>query len=166
MAVTVRPAERSDASTLLDLIDALAAFEELTPPDHAARERLTRHGWPEDGGSPKFKAWIAEAEPYEGSGAATPAGYAITFETYSTFLAKPTLYLEDLFVLPAFRRNSVGAAIMNRLLQEADDRGCGRMEWVVLDWNTDAQKFYHQFGAIHHSEWLHYRKLVGPAEQN
>jgi GNAT superfamily N-acetyltransferase len=154
--VSVRHALRDDASTLLHLIEALADFEKLAPPDAAARERLLRDGWPEGGAHPRFTAWIAEVEE-EGRGVKRPAGYAITFETYSSFLALPTFYIEDIFVLPAFRRDGVGSALMQRLMQAAKESGCGRMEWVVLDWNTGAQQFYRRFGAQHLTDWQYYR---------
>jgi GNAT superfamily N-acetyltransferase len=152
--VIVRRAKREDAPILLRLIAALAEFEELTPPDTAAQERLLRDGWPEDT-SPRFTAWIAEIETEHGG--AEAAGYAITFETYSSFLALPTLYIEDIFVLPSQRRRTVGSALMRRLIQEAWETGCGRMEWVVLDWNTSAQQFYRRFGANHLHDWQYYR---------
>jgi GNAT superfamily N-acetyltransferase len=156
VAVTVRRAERRDLPTLLRLIEALAEFEKLDPPDEAARARLQRDGWPESGEKPRFQAWLAEAEtePSEGTHA---VGYAITFETYSTFLARPTLYIEDIFVLPSHRRQAVGSALMERLVAEAKRTDCGRMEWVVLDWNTGAQEFYRRWGAGHLTDWQVYR---------
>jgi GNAT superfamily N-acetyltransferase len=154
--VTVRRALREDASTLLQLIEALADFEKLAPPDAAARERLLADGWPEGGVSPRFAAWLAEVEE-DGTGTKRPAGYAITFETYSSFLALPTFYIEDIFVLPEFRRVGVGSALMQRLIQAAQESGCGRMEWVVLDWNTGAQQFYRRLGAQHLADWHCYR---------
>src|SRR5262249_32286209 len=84
----------------------------------------------------------------------------ITFETYSSFLALPTLYIEDIFVLPDFRRYGVGSALMQHLIQAAKESSCGRMEWVVLDWNTGAQQFYQRFGAQHLTDWQHYRRPI------
>jgi GNAT superfamily N-acetyltransferase len=150
----VRRAEQEYAPTLLRLIAALAEFEKLEPPDAEAQERLRRDGWPEDGSRPRFAAWLAEIET---AGSTQAVGYAITFETYSSFLARPTFYIEDIFVLPAYRRQSVGKALMRRLIQEAWDTGCGRMEWVVLDWNTGAQQFYQRLGAQHLTDWQFYR---------
>jgi len=86
-----------------------------------------------------------------------PVGYAIVFETYSTFLARPTLYLEDLFVLPAFRGQGAGRALFETMADLAVERGCGRMEWVCLDWNRNAQAFYERVGARHMTEWYPYR---------
>ena len=150
----VRRAGREDAETLLGLIQALADYEQLPGPEPAARERLVAHGWPTDGEPRRFSAWIAELTGAHGPHA---VGYAITFETYSTFLARPTLYIEDLFVLPDRRRAGVGNALFARLVEEARERGCGRIEWVVLDWNTSAQQFYQRLGARHLTEWQTYR---------
>ena len=158
--VTVRRAEREDIPTLHTLIAALADFEQLAPPDAEAQERFARHGWPAEGQAPRFTAWLAyihDTNPETGGEVLTPAAYAITFETYSSFLARPTLYVEDIFVLQAFRRRAVGSALMQRLIQEAQTRDCGRMEWVVLDWNTSAQEFYKRLGAQYLQEWHCYR---------
>ena len=156
MTVMVRHAGREDAPTLLGLITALADFEQLDPPDAGARARLLQDGWPEEGGKPRFSAWLAEVESETEAGKQA-VGYAITFETYSSFLALPTLYLEDLFILPDYRRQSVGSTLIRHLVREAWETGCGRMEWVVLDWNTGAQQFYQRLGASHLTEWQTYR---------
>ena len=159
--VHIRQAKREDSKVVLGLIEALAHFEELAPPDEAARNRLMNDGWPEDGRSPRFLVWLAELE--EGvNGEHIPAGYAITLETYSSFLARPTLYLEDLFILPAYRRRAAGSAMMEHLIQFAREQGCGRMEWVVLDWNTNAQKFYQRLGGVHLANWQTYRLRLDP----
>ena len=92
--VQIRKAAREDAPVLISLLQALAEYEKLPGPDEDARRRLLKHGWPEDGSPPFFEAWLAELP--EG----TAAGGAFTSSNYSTFLAQPTLYLEDLFVLP------------------------------------------------------------------
>ncbi len=154
MPITIRRAAREDAPALIRLITALAEFEHLPPPDAAAQERLMRDGWPEEGGRPRFAAWLAEETTAQ---AMQAVGYAVTFETYSSFLALPTFYIEDIFVLPSHRRQSVGTALIGRLIQEAWETGCGRMEWVVLDWNTGAQQFYQRLGAQHLTEWQFYR---------
>ncbi len=160
--VIVRRAGRDDVAIVLGLIEELAHFEELAPPDETARMRFTRDGWPTDGRAPRFEAWLALIDT--GNGETVPAAYAITFETYSSFLAKPTLYLEDIFVRESFRRLSVGSAMMERLLAEAKARGCGRMDWVVLDWNTNAQRFYQRLGAKHLTEWQCYRTEINDIE--
>lgn len=154
MSVTIRRAEAEDIPVVLRLICALADYEQLAPPDEDAQARFCADGWNTDGRPPRFEAWLAELED---NGTTHAAGYAITFETYSSFLARPTLYLEDLFVLPEFRRHGVGSALMRHLIDTAQERGCGRMEWVVLDWNTSAQDFYKQFHATHLAEWYTYR---------
>ena len=162
MEITIRQAEREDISNLLTLIEALADFEELEPPDASARERLESDGWVRN--PPRFTAFLAEVEletlaevELETTKKIKTVGYAFTFETYSTFLAKPTLYLEDIFVLPEYREHGVGTALMNHLIAIAKQKDCGRMEWVVLDWNVNAQKFYQKLGAKHLTEWQSYR---------
>ncbi len=157
MPVTIRRAERADFPTLFQLIVGLADFERLEPPDEAAQARLLRDGWPSDGSRPRFEAWLAEIGEDEEQSA---VGYAIIFETYSSFLARPTLYLEDIFIMPTFRRLKIGSVFVETLITEAEKRGCGRMEWVVLDWNTEAQKFYRRLGASHLSDWHSYRLLL------
>jgi len=92
-------------------------------------------------------------------------GYAIIYETYSSFLALPTLYLEDIFVLPDARGAKVGLALFLHVAGLARDRGCGRMDWTVLDWNTLAQDFYDKLGARHLKEWQLYRLDAAALEQ-
>ena len=148
--ISVRRARREDAPDLLRLIDALADYEKLEPPDAGARERLLVDGFDRD--PPRFEAYLAEEEE---TGAAV--GYAIVFTTYSSFLARPTLYIEDIFVVPEARCRGAASALFAHLAREALARDCGRMEWVVLDWNTLAQGFYQRRGARHMSDWQHYR---------
>ncbi|MEO8285725.1 MAG: GNAT family N-acetyltransferase [Chloroflexota bacterium] len=145
--ISIRKATSSDADLLINLIIGLAEFEKLAPPDDAAQKRLVADAF---GPRPRFEVFLAEVEK-------TVAGYAFIFETYSTFLALPTLYLEDLFVLPQFRGTRVGYTMMRFLASEAVRRGCGRMEWVVLDWNTNAIDFYRRLGARQLDDWLSYR---------
>jgi len=148
--IRVRPAvTAADADQILQLISKLAEFEDLTPPDEEACARFRRDGFERK--PPRFHALLASIEGEE------PCGYAIYFETYSTFLCRPTLYLEDLFVMPVKRNLGVGKAIMQRVVREAVDRGCGRMEWTCLDWNTNAQEFYKRMGADHLEQWYFYR---------
>jgi GNAT superfamily N-acetyltransferase len=148
-AVSIRKAERADAEALIALITNLAEFEHLAPPDEAARKRLIEDGF---GERPRYEAWLAECE-----GVAGPVGYAFCYETYSTFLAQPTFYLEDLFVLPDYRHQGVGRALLMFCMRLACERGCGRMEWTCLNWNIGAQRVYEAMGAKRMSEWYLYR---------
>jgi GNAT superfamily N-acetyltransferase len=145
VGVRVRRLRAEDVPRLLDLIDGLADYEKLPRPDHEARERLARDA---TGRSARFRTLLAELHP----GRAV-VGYAIYFLTYSTFLARPTLYLEDIFVLPEHRGQGAGRALFRACAAEAVRRGCGRMEWQVLDWNTTAIDFYRRSGAVLLEEW-------------
>ena len=143
----IHRATASDAPALLTLIDALAEYEKLEPPDAAAKRRLINDL---GGERPRFEAFLAEID-------GRAVAYAFIFETYSSFLALPTLYLEDIFVLPEYRKLKIGIAIFKALVAEAHRRGCGRMEWTVLDWNTLAIDFYKKVGARHMKEWHLFR---------
>lgn len=154
--IHVRRAAPEDAPVLLSLIDALADYEKLERPDEDARARLVRDGFEQD--PPRFHAYLAEQEN-------APVGYAITFETYSSFLARPTLYIEDIFVLPDARCRGAGSALFRYLAREAVAGDCGRMEWVVLDWNELAQDFYQRRGARHLADWHYYRLTRDAIEQ-
>lgn len=150
----IRAAGPADAEAVLGLIDALADYEKLERPDAAARARLREDGF---GPSPRFETLVAEAgEP------PAAVGYALYFETYSSFLARPTLWLEDLFVVPAARRGGHGVALFRALARVARARGCARMEWSVLKWNRLAIDFYDHLGAAPLAEWQPYR-LEGEA---
>jgi GNAT superfamily N-acetyltransferase len=139
----IRHAERSDAKTFLDLVRGLAEYEQLDPPDEQAQARLLEDGF---GDRRRFEAYLVEID-------GEAVGYAIVFETYSSFLARPSLYLEDIFVRPQARRKGAGTALIRYLAGEAIRRGCGRMEWVVLDWNELAQGVYRKLGAEMLGEW-------------
>jgi len=147
MTGSVREATPADAPQLLALVDALADYEKLPRPAEDARLRLVRDGF---GPTPRFHALLAEA-----GGAAV--GYALYFETYSSFLARPTLYLEDLFVLPAHRTAGHGGRLFRSVAAEAARRECGRMEWSVLKWNRLALDFYDRLGAAPLDDWQTYR---------
>lgn len=137
----IRAAEARDLPSVVGLVRALADFEKLPGPDDAAARRLI-----DDFAAGRYSLLVAEAD-------GRIVGYALYFFTYSTFLAKPSLYLEDVFVHPAARGRGVGERFMRALATEAVARGCGRFEWTVLDWNVDAQKFYRRLGAEVMSAW-------------
>jgi GNAT superfamily N-acetyltransferase len=147
--IIIRRAAREDGPALVRLILALADFEHLTPPDAEAQARLITDGF---GDPPRFETWMAWVP-----GEKEPVGYALFFETYSTFLARPTLYLEDLFVLPQHRHHGAGKALFRQGIRLAWERGCGRMEWSCLDWNIKARAFYEKMGARHLRDWCPYR---------
>jgi GNAT superfamily N-acetyltransferase len=121
-----------NVEVLLSLITELAEFERLDPPSSEARERLRQHL---TASPPLFHSFLAELE-------GEPVGYITYYFTYSTFLAAPTLFLEDIFVQEKHRRSGIGRALFRHCVQEALDKGCGRIEWCVLDWNTKAMEFY------------------------
>lgn len=142
--IEVRRARPDEAETLLELIRGLAEYEKLAPPDADAQARLIRDIF---GERPRLEAFLVIVDGRAG-------GYALTLETYSSFLALPTLYLEDIFVLPELRGCGAGKALFRALVREARDRGCGRMEWVVLDWNQPAIDFYTRHGARPLKDWI------------
>jgi GNAT superfamily N-acetyltransferase len=148
--VVINTCGPDDVPDLLGLIDALADFEHLARPSEDARQRLAADAL---ANPPRYNALIARAD-------GRAVGYAILFETYSTFLARPTLYLEDIFVLETARRLGVGRTLMRAIAREAMARGCGRIEWQVLDWNVNAQRFYDGLGARRMSEWWPYRVVA------
>jgi GNAT superfamily N-acetyltransferase len=152
--VKIRLAGAQDAEIFLELIDALADYEGLTRPDAAARQRLIHDGF---GPKPRFTTLLGEVD-------GAPAGYAIYFETYSSFLALPTLYLEDIFVRAEYRHRKVGYQLFIECVKEAHQRGCGRMEWMVLDWNQLAIRFYERLGAKQLKEWLPFRLVRNDME--
>lgn len=118
MSFVIRKATRKDGKVLLSLINALADFEKLQRPSPIARKRLLHDAF---GKRKRFDAFLAEID-------GKAVGYAITFETYSSFLALPTLYLEDIFVLPEYREGKIGLLLFRRCVEEARKRKCGRME--------------------------------------
>ena len=152
MALEVRPGRPSDIPTIATLIRGLARFEKLED-EVTMTENLLAKGL--FGDRPFAETLLAE----EGGAA---VGFALFFHNFSTFLARPGLYLEDLFVVPEGRGHGVGRALLVALARLAVDRGCGRLEWSVLDWNRDAIGFYERIGARPNSEWTVYR-LAGEA---
>jgi GNAT superfamily N-acetyltransferase len=151
MSCTIRSATAADVPLILGFIRDLAAYEKLSHEVVATEETLHRTLF---GEKPAAHVVIAET-------AGTPAGFALYFFNYSTFLAKPGLYLEDLFVKPGFRGQGTGRALLLHLAKIANARGCGRMEWSVLDWNEPAIRFYESLGARRMTEWQICR-LTGP----
>lgn len=146
-SLIIRKIRRGDEKSFLNLVNALADYEKLKRPDSLACKRLIRDGF---GKRKRFDAFLAFWD-------SKPVGYAIIFETYSSFLALPTLYLEDIFVSPDYRSQGIGWNLFRTCLKEAKRRGCGRMEWVVLNWNKTAIRFYKKIGARHLSEWITFR---------
>ncbi|HEU5358925.1 MAG TPA: GNAT family N-acetyltransferase [Gemmatimonadales bacterium] len=152
MALTIRSATAADVPLILRFIRGLAEYERLLD-ECVATEALLRTSL--FGPRPDAEVVIASLDD-------RPAGFALFFHSYSTFLARRGLYLEDLFVLPEFRGKGVGKALLRHLARLAVDRGCGRFEWAVLDWNESAIEFYESLGAVAMGDWITYR-LTGEA---
>jgi len=152
MTVLIRPAEPADVPVIAELIRGLARFEKLEDKVTLTEELLTAGLF---GPRPYAESILAEVEGHS-------AGFALFFHNFSTFLARPGLYLEDLFVLPEHRGLGIGRALLTHLARLAVERGCGRLEWAVLDWNREAINFYKRLGAVAMSEWTTYR-LTGEA---
>lgn len=147
MSVAVRALRSDDVSAWLDLVDGLADYEKLARPDADARHRLTQDAL---GDPPRFKVLLAEVD-------GGLVGYAFYFFTYSSFRARPTLYLEDIFVLPEHRGRGAGIALFRACAREAVSNECARMEWQVLAWNEPSIAFYERLGARHMNDWLPFR---------
>lgn len=145
MPPLIRPATADDTPLILSFIRALADYEKLSADVTADEAQLRATLFPADG-APVAHCVIAFAD-------GAPAGFALYFFNYSTFLAKPGLYLEDLFVKPELRGQGIGKALLLHLAKFANARGCGRMEWSVLDWNQPAIEFYESLGARRMKEW-------------
>jgi GNAT superfamily N-acetyltransferase len=145
--VRIRGLEPADIPALLGLIDGLADYEKLARPDAQARERLARDAFADP---PRFRTLLAVLD-------GTPIGYAMYFFTYSSFLARPSLYLEDIFVLPEHRGHGAGLGLFRACAQAALDNDCGRMEWQVLSWNEPSIRFYERLGARQLDTWLPFR---------
>ena len=152
MTLRIRPGELGDVPLIADLIRGLARYEKLDHEVTMTEERLTSHLF----GERRYAETLIAEEDGE------PVGFALFFHTFSTFLAQPGLYLEDLFVVPERRGGGTGRALLERLAKVAIDRGCGRLEWAVLNWNKDAIRFYERLGAKPNSEWTVYRLMGEP----
>jgi GNAT superfamily N-acetyltransferase len=147
VTLLVRKLRPPDVPRLLALIDGLADYEQLARPDADARDRLAADSTADP---PRFSTLLAEIDE-------EVVGYAIYFFTYSTFRARPTLYLEDVFVLPERRGQGAGVALFRACAREAVAHACARMEWQVLAWNTPSIEFYERLGARHLADWLPFR---------
>ena len=145
--IALRPATRADVSTILGLIRGIAEYERLAHEVEATEPLLHEHGF---GPRRVFEAILAERD-------GRAVGFALYFFTFSTFTGRPTLYLEDLFVVPEERRGGIGSQLLTRLAQIAVERDCGRMEWSVLDWNTPARDLYFKLGARAMDAWTVFR---------
>lgn len=148
----IRPATPADVPTIAALIRALAEYEKLSHEVVLDEAALRDHLF---GPRPFAEVLMAEAD-------GRAVGFALFFPNYSTFLAKPGLYLEDLFVLPEYRGRGLGKGLLVALAKLAADRGCGRLEWAVLDWNEPSIQFYQSLGAVPKDEWVLYR-MTGDA---
>ncbi len=149
----VREATPADLHLIARFIRDLADYERLADAVEFDDETLRRYLF---GERPYAEVLIAEEESGE------PAGFALFFHNFSTFLGRPGLYLEDLFVRPEARGQGLGKALLVRLARLAVERGCGRVEWAVLNWNRPSIEFYEALGARPNSEWTVYR-LSGEA---
>lgn len=141
--IHLRPAAPEDIPLIVELIRELAEYERAPEQAAATAEDIRRDGF---AGQPKFRVLMAEW-----NGAA--AGFALYFYNYSTWLGRPGIYLEDLFVRPAFRGRGIGRELLARLARIAVEENCGRLEWQVLNWNTPALDFYKALGARVLEEW-------------
>lgn len=141
---TIRPATAADVPLILTLIRELAEFERLAHEVVAEEAQLSAQLF---GDRPAAEMLLAEGAGGE------PAGFALFFQNFSTFLGRPGIYLEDLFVRPAWRKRGIGRALLQRIAALAVERGCGRVEWAVLDWNENAIEFYQKLGARVMDDW-------------
>ncbi|MDH1124744.1 GNAT family N-acetyltransferase [Enterobacter sp. GD03975] len=147
MSITIRQARPEDAAAIYDMIYELAVYEKapeevVTTPDEIRKTLF--------GADSKTEALIAED-------AGRVVGYAVFFTSYSTWLGRNGIYMEDLYVSPEYRNKGAGKALLKKIAQCAVERDCGRLEWSVLDWNQSAIDFYLSIGALPQSEWVRYR---------
>jgi GNAT superfamily N-acetyltransferase len=151
----IRKMEESDIPEVFALVKRLSEYEKLIHEVTASEDLYKEHGF---GSTSYFQAILAESikvnEP-------NLFGFALYFFTFSTFTGKPTLYLEDLFVLPEFRGLGIGKSLLKELAKIALEKGCGRMEWSVLDWNKPAISFYRSLGAKPMNDWTVFRLQLG-----
>jgi GNAT superfamily N-acetyltransferase len=154
-SLNIRPGQPGDAEVLVNLIRELAVYEKLEMYAQATPEALRQHLF---GPQPYAETLVAEV-------GAEAVGFALYFPTFSTFRGQPGLYLEDLFVRPAYRGRGIGKALMATVARVTIERGFGRLEWSVLDWNAPAIGFYRKLGAQAMDEWTVYRVVGEPLEQ-
>lgn len=147
MPTTIRAATRDDVAEILTFVRALAVYERAPDAVIATETDLLRDGF---GAAPYFHCLIAEQD-------GRPAGFAFYFFDYSTWLGRPGIYLEDLFVHPEFRGLGIGKALLQRVAQIALEKNCARLKWQVLDWNTPAIDFYSAMGADFPDTWRNVR---------
>jgi GNAT superfamily N-acetyltransferase len=145
--LNIRPATSADAATIASLVRELADYEKLLDEARATAADFLREI---ESPNPVIHVLIAE---WNGA----PCGFALYFFNFSTFVGRPGLYLEDLFVRPAQRQHGIGRALLRALASIALERGCGRMEWAVLDWNEPALRFYKSLDARQMNEWIIHR---------
>jgi GNAT superfamily N-acetyltransferase len=149
----LRPARQPDLDTIIELIHALAEYEREPDAVKLNRETLRGHLF---GPRPYAEVLIAETDGGES------AGFALFFHNFSTWEGRPGIWLEDLFVRPEYRGRGYGKELLAELARIAVDRGCARLEWSVLDWNTPSIAFYRSLGAVGMDEWTTYR-MTGDA---
>ena len=152
MSLTIKPATESDVALVLSFIRKLAEYEKLSQEVVATEELLRETLFGERRVAEVVVAYLADE----------PVGFALFFHNFSTFVGRPGIYLEDLFVEPAHRGKGVGKALLIYVARIAVERGCGRFEWAVLDWNTPAIDFYRSLGAVPLDDWTIFR-LTGDA---
>ena len=145
--LSIRSVNEADVSLLAEFIRGIAEYEKLAD-EVVADEAVLRESF--FGSRPSAEALIAE---WDGK----PVAFAVFFENFSTFKGRSGLYLEDLYVIPEYRKKGIGKALLTYLARIAFERGCPRVEWVVLDWNQNAIDFYESFGAKKMEEWLIFR---------
>lgn len=154
-AIEIRKAKENDVPVILEFIQSLAEYERLRDSCVATEDLLRRTLF---GDRPAAEVIIASID-------GEPAGFALFFHNYSTFLAQRGIYLEDLFVKPEVRSRGIGFALLSELARIAIDRDCGRLEWAVLDWNQLAIDFYKRIGANPLDDWTVFRITGGPLKE-
>lgn len=153
--VRIERATERNVPLILKFIQKLAAYERLSHEVVATEDKLQEALF---GPKPAAEVLLAYLD-------GEPVGFALYFSTFSTFLGRPGIYLEDLFVEPNYRGSGIGKALLVSVAKEAKARGCGRLEWSVLDWNQPAIDFYKSLGAVAKDEWTIYRLTGEPLDQ-